>query len=414
MFAEIITIGDEILIGQVIDTNSAWIASELNLIGFRVKQITSVSDDKIPILEAFENAQNRADLIIITGGLGPTRDDKTKPALCEFFNTRLIFNEEAFENIERIFTSRNRKITGENKKQAELPEACIPLKNTEGTAYGMLFEKNNKMFVSLPGVPYEMKYLIKNEVLPRVIKHFKTPFVKHLTILTQGVGESILAEAIEKFEDDLPEYVKLAYLPSPGSVRLRLSAVGENLEELNNTINKYKEQLIELIPEWVCGINGETIQELLGSLLSTNNKTVSTAESCTGGYISHLITSIPGSSSYYSGSIIAYSNAVKIKELGITKEVIEKDGAVSQKVVEKMALACKSKFNTDYSIAVSGIAGPSGGTPEKPVGTVWISIATPQKTISKKFLFGKNRERNILITAITAINMLRKEILTDQ
>lgn len=413
MFAEIITIGDEILIGQVIDTNSAWIAAELNLIGFRVKQITSVSDEKDHILESLENAQKRADLILITGGLGPTRDDKTKLALCEYFKTRLIFNEQAYKNIERIFTSRNIEITSENRKQAELPEACTPLRNLEGTAFGMLFEKNGKMIFSLPGVPYEMKYLLTNEVLPRVIKKFKAPFVIHKTILTQGVSESVLAQAIEKWELNLPEHVKLAYLPSPGSVRLRLSSVGDNEIVLKETIKNYSNQLTQLIPEWICGYNGETLQEIVGNLLTESKKTVSTAESCSGGYISHLITSISGSSNYFIGSIVAYSNQVKINELGIENETINQNGAVSREVAEEMANACKIKFNSDYAIAVTGIAGPLGGTAEKPVGTVWIAISSPKNTISMKFLFGENRERNILKTSLTALNMLRKEIVKE-
>ena len=411
MFAEIITIGDEILIGQVIDTNSGWIAQELNLIGFRVKQITSVSDDKEHITEALKNAQQRADLIILTGGLGPTRDDKTKGVLCEFFNSPLYFNEDAFKNIERIFNARGLKITVENRKQAELPEACIPLINYEGTAFGMWFERNQKVIVSLPGVPYEMKHLMTSEVIPRLLKKFKTPSVINKTVITQGIGESVLAEAIEKWEDDLPEFIKLAYLPSPGSVKLRLSAAGENNSELSFIINQHLGSLKKLISHWIVGYDEDTLEKIIGQLLSSNNKSVSTAESCTGGYISQLITSVPGSSAYYTGSIIAYADSIKVKELGVEEKTIEKYGAVSQEVAEKMANSCRVKFQTDYSIGVTGIAGPTGGTAEKPVGTVWIAIATPDNTISKKFLFGQNRGRNIIETGLTALNMLRKEIL---
>ena len=413
MFAEIITIGDEILIGQVIDTNSAWIAQELNLIGFRVKQITSVSDDKEHITESLKNAQQRADLIILTGGLGPTRDDKTKGALCEFFNSHLYFSEDAFKNIERIFNARGLKITAENHKQAELPEACIPLINYEGTAFGMWFEGNQKVTVSLPGVPYEMKHLMTNEVIPRILKKFKTPCVINKTVITQGIGESVLAEAIEKWEDDLPEFIRLAYLPSPGSVKLRLSAVGENDSELNFIINQQLASLKKLISHWIVGYDEDTLEKIIGQLLSSNNKSVSTAESCTGGYISQLITSVPGSSVYYTGSIIAYADSIKIEELGIDEKIIEEHGAVSKEVSEKMASSCRIKFKTHYSIGVTGIAGPTGGSLGKPVGTVWIAIASPDRIISKQFLFGQNRGRNIIETGLTALNMLRKEILKD-
>lgn len=413
MFAEIITIGDEILIGQVIDTNSAWIAEQLNLIGFRVKQITSVSDDKEHIMEALGNAELRADLIILTGGLGPTRDDKTKEALSEFFNSNLFFNEEAFKNIERIFNARGLKINAENRKQAELPDACIPLINYEGTAFGMWFENDQKVTVSLPGVPYEMKHLITNEVIPRILKKFKTPCVIHKTVITQGIGESFLAELIERWENDLPEFISLAYLPSPGSVKLRLSAVGENESDLRITVNQQIESLEKLISRWIIGYDEDTLEKIIGQLLATNNKSVSTAESCTGGYISQLITSVPGSSGYYTGSIIAYANSIKIKELGIDEKIIEEQGAVSREVSIKMANSCRIKFKTDYSIGVTGVAGPTGGSPRKPVGTAWIAIASVDRVISQQFLFGQNRGRNIIETSLTALNMLRKEILKD-
>lgn len=410
MLAEIITIGDEILIGQILDTNSAWIAQELNLIGFKVKQITSVSDDRQHILDALKEAESRADLILITGGLGPTKDDITKNALCEYFDSKLVFNEEAYQNVERLFKPRNIQITEVNRKQAELPHNCLPLKNTEGTAYGMWFEKEGKVFVSMPGVPYEMKPMMANEVLPRIKKHFKTPSIIHRTVLTQGIGESVLAEIISTWEDALPPHFKLAYLPSPGMVRLRLSAVGNDKKVLLKEMDERIKELQHLIPQYIYGYDLEKMEEIIGKLLIAKKATLSTAESCTGGYIAHLITSVSGSSEYFTGSIVAYSNRVKEEELGVSKEDLRNYGAVSQQVVEKMALGIKNKYKTGYSISTSGIAGPTGGTPDKPVGTVWIAIASPEKVFSRKLLLGKNRERNILITAITALNMLRKEL----
>ena len=410
MLAEIITIGDEILIGQVVDTNSAWIAQELNLIGFKVKQITSVSDERQHILTALKEAESRANLVLITGGLGPTKDDITKDALCEYFNSKLVFHQEAYENLERLFKRRNNKIMEVNRKQADLPHNCQPLKNIEGTAYGMWFEKETKVFVSMPGVPYEMKTIMAHEVLPRIKKHFKTPSIIHRTVLTQGVGESVLAEIISVWEDALPSYIRLAYLPSPGIVRLRLSAIGENYQELSKEIDIKIKELQQLIPEYIFGYDLEKLEEIIGKLLIARKATLSTAESCTGGYIAHLITSVPGSSEYFIGSIVPYANQIKEEELGVNKEDLIGYGAVSQQVVEKMALDIKNKYKTNYAIATSGIAGPTGGTPEKPVGTVWIAIASPQRIVSRKLLLGQNRERNILITALSALNLLRKEI----
>ena len=410
MHAEIITIGDEILIGQVIDTNSAWIAQKLNLIGFKVKQITSISDDREHILSALKEAESRAQLIIITGGLGPTKDDITKPALCDYFNSKLIFNEEAYHNIEKLFLPRNLVITEINRKQAELPHNCLPLKNTEGTAYGMWFEKNNKVFISMPGVPYEMKAMLAKEVIPGIKLHFKAPAIVHRTVLTQGIGESYLSDMIAEWEEALPAYIKLAYLPSPGMVRLRLSATGEDKDALSKELDSHIKSLQKLIPKFIYGYDLEKLEEIIGKLLLARKATLSTAESCTGGYIAHLITSVPGSSGYFAGSVVSYSNLIKEQELGVSKKDLLEFGAVSQQVVEQMALGIKKKYKTDYAIATSGIAGPTGGTPEKPVGTVWIAIASPKGAVSRKLLLGQDRKRNIVMTAFAALNKLRKEL----
>jgi len=411
MKAEIITIGDELLIGQVIDTNSAWIAEQLYLLGIRVYQITSISDERKHILNALAEAENRADIILITGGLGPTKDDITKPTLCEYFNTKLVFNEEAFKNVEALFKLRGFPVTKLNKKQAEVPANCTPLKNMNGTAPGMLFEKKNKIFVSMPGVPFEMKPMISNEVLPRLSIKLNGDFIVNNTVLTQGVGESFLAKTIEAWEEQLPPNIKLAYLPQPGIVRLRVTAIGKNKIELNNQLDYAISQLTKVIPDLIFGFNDDTLELIAGQLLKKESKTISTAESCTGGYIAHLITSVAGSSEYFMGSVISYANEVKMDELEVKLESLEQFGAVSKEVVTEMAVGVRKKLNTDYALATSGIAGPDGGTDEKPVGTTWIALATPEKVIAQKFLFGEHRGRNIRKAALAALNMLRVELL---
>lgn len=411
MIAEIITIGDELLIGQVIDTNSAWIAEQLNLIGIRVHQITSISDERGHILSTLAEAETRADIILITGGLGPTRDDITKTTLCEFFGTELIFNEEAFKNIETLFGLRGFPVTELNRKQAEIPANCTPLQNLNGTAPGMWFERDGKIFISMPGVPFEMKQMVTNEVLPRLSQRFISQFIVHKTILTQGVGESFLAKTIENWEDNLPENIKLAYLPQPGIVRLRLTAIGANKTELQNQLQDEISKIKIIIPDLIFGYNGDTLEQVVGQLLKAETKTVATAESCTGGYLAHLITGIPGSSEYYTGSVISYSNKVKIDELGVSEKSLERNGAVSKEVVTQMAVGLRKKINSDYALAISGIAGPDGGSVEKPVGTTWIALATPEKVIAQQFLFGEHRGRNIRKAALAALNMLRVELM---
>jgi|SRR6185312_3350728 len=412
MLAEIITIGDELLIGQVVDTNSAWMGSFLSNNGIKVHQITSVSDNREHIIEALQAAAKRADIILITGGLGPTKDDITKSTLCDYFKVGLRFDAEAFKDVEHIFKIRGREVTAINRKQAELPTNCIALRNKNGTAPGMWFEDKGKVYVSMPGVPYEMKALMADEVMPRLKKKFELPFILHRTVLTQGIGESMLAEKIEAWEDSLAkENIKLAYLPSVASVRLRLTTSGKDEASIKEKIDRKVKELIPLAESYIYGYEDDTLEGIVGKLLLERKQTLSTAESCTGGYIAHLITSISGSSDYFKGSVVAYANEVKMKALGVKAETIEKHGAVSQQVVEEMAAGACKQLNTDYSIAVSGIAGPGGGTAEKPVGFVWIAIKTPKKVLSKSFQFGDNRERNIRTTAITALNWLRKEIL---
>jgi len=411
MKAEIVTIGDELLIGQVIDTNSAWIAEQLNLIGIGVHQITSISDNRAHILTTLKEAAGRANLILITGGLGPTKDDITKNTLCEYFDTRLIFHQPSFENVEQLFRLRGFPVTALNRKQAEIPENCTPLNNSNGTAPGMWFDKDGVTYVSLPGVPFEMKALITREVLPRLSNKTNAVFIVHKTILTQGVGESFLAGKIEDWEDGLPENFKLAYLPQPGIVRLRITATGSKKMDIENELDKQLTALNRIISDLIFGYDDETLEGLVGKLLIGKNKTLSTAESCTGGYLAHLITSIAGSSAYYYGSIISYANQIKINTLKVDFHAIEKFGAVSEEVVKQMAEGARQQLNTDYALAVSGIAGPDGGTAEKPVGTTWIALATPDKVIAKKFLFGEHRGRNIRKAALSALNMLRMELL---
>jgi len=413
MQCEIITIGDEILIGQVVDTNSAWMAKELNLAGISVKQITSVSDDKQHIMNALNEARTRVDLILITGGLGPTKDDITKATLCEYFNTTLVRNWDVFREIKKVFDSRDLPYTDINQKQADVPVNCKVIMNTKGTAPGMWFEEFGKVFISMPGVPHEMMAMMSNFVIPKLKEHFETPYILHQTILVQGIGESFLSERIASWEDALPKGFKLAYLPAIGTLRLRLSATGEDKTKQEKQMKDLIDKLTPIISQYIYSYEDETMEQIVGRLLKEKGMKLSTAESCTGGYIAHRITSVPGSSAYFEGSLITYSYEIKENILGVKKETLEQYGAVSEQVVLAMAEAAREQFKTDYSIAASGIAGPSGGTNEKPVGTVWIAISTPHKTFAKRYQFGNDRERNIIRTSITALNLLRVELLKD-
>lgn len=416
MDVEIINIGDELLIGQVINTNASWMAEQLNLSGFRVSQVTVISDQKDHILNSLIMAEQRAGIVLISGGIGPTRDDITKHTLCEFFGTRLVFNEEAYRDVEAIFERRGYKVTELNRQQAELPEKCIGLPNKVGTARGMWFEKERQgggktIFVSMPGVPFEMKAMMTEHVIPRLKETFHTPAIYHKTILTTGIGESFLAARIEEWENGLPEHIKLAYLPQPGIVRLRLTGTGKMEQLIHQQVDAEVARLESLIPDYIYGYDDDTLENIIGRLLKQKQATLATAESCTGGYIAHLITSIPGSSGYYKGSMVAYANDIKQHILGVNSASLEQYGAVSKEVVTEMAIAAQTMFDADYVIATSGVAGPDGGTADKPVGTTWIAIASPNEVYAKKFSFGDSRDRNIRRTALQALSMLRKTLI---
>lgn len=411
MKAEIINIGDELLIGQVVNTNASWLASEINKSGISVVQITGIADDGLAIKKALDQAAERAQIIIISGGLGPTKDDITKKVLAEYFNSDMVFHAPTFEQVKKNFAARHFEITEVNKQQALIPEKCTPLLNKNGTAPGMWFEQEGKVFVSMPGVPFEMKALFTEQVIPRLIRHFKLGAVVHKTVMTTGMGESFLAEKIKTWENNLPPHIKLAYLPQPGIVRLRLSTLGNDKEKLEKEINSLVDELQNYVPDVIFGYDEDSLEEVTGKLLKVRRKTISTAESCTGGYLSHLITSIAGSSAYYSGSIISYSNEVKQNQLGVFPKTLMKYGAVSKEVVEEMAAGARSRLKTDYALAISGIAGPDGGTEEKPVGTIWIALAGPKGVQAEKFHFGEHRGRNIRRSALAALNMLRLTLI---
>ena len=406
MEAELISIGDELLIGQVINTNASWIAGQLNEAGVNVRQITCVSDSKDEIMRSLKDASARAQLILITGGLGPTKDDITKQVLCDYFDTHLVTDQLVLKDVEEFFGKRGVKPNELNRLQALVPAGCTVIRNPLGTAPGLAFEKDNRIYVAMPGVPYEMKEIMNLWVLPRISELNRGNFILHRTVLTQGIGESYLAVLIKEWEEALPAEIKLAYLPSPGIVKLRLSARGTDKAQLTDIINDQIVKLTEVVSEYIWGFDGDKLESVIGGILSKKNLTLVTAESCTGGYIAHRITSIAGSSAWYKGSVIAYDNMVKESLLGVSPHLIKSEGAVSRGVAEQMAENAKKLLIADYAIAVTGIAGPTGGTPDKPVGLVWIAIATPDKTISKMFQFGDERERNIIRTANASLGML--------
>lgn len=413
MKAEIITIGDEILIGQIVDTNSAWMAHELNEIGVRIHQITSISDDKTHIVSAIDQARDRADIILLTGGLGPTRDDITKYTLAEYFDSEMAQDETALKMVTDLFQHYDRPLLDINIKQAELPVKALPIYNNNGTAPGMIFIDNNQLIVSMPGVPYEMKAMMQEAVIPRIKEMYELPYLVHKTILTAGIGESFLADKIVMVEDGLPSHIKLAYLPNLNTVRLRFSALGTDKKKLEGELEAITKQVRELAGEFIAMEGDMKMEEVIGELLKQQGKTLSTAESCTGGYIAHLITAVPGSSVYYNGTIVSYSNDVKMSELGVKKEILDTLGAVSEETVKQMAEGVKNKLNTDYSIATSGIAGPDGGTEAKPVGTVWIAVSGPEYTFAKKYNFRGNRELIIERSARVGLMMLHKLLLKN-
>jgi len=413
--ASIITIGDELLIGQVVDTNSAWMAQQLNKAGIKVVRRVAVGDTWEEIWKALDEEKTHADIILITGGLGPTADDITKPLLNKYFEGNLIVNEEALQNVKHIFERvLNRPMLPSNLKQAEVPDTCKIILNKRGTAPGMWFEKEGKVFVSMPGVPFEMKGMMDDYVIPELSTFFIFPHIMHRTLLTFGIGESFVAELLKQFESDLPDYIKLAYLPNYGMVRLRLSATGFDKIIIEKEIQHHFDTLQILVKEYLVTNLDEPMQKVTGKLLIERAKTVCTAESCTGGYIAHLLTAIPGSSAFYDGSVISYSYKAKEDLLNVSKETLKIHGAVSEEVVIEMAKGALAAIKTDYVIAVSGIMGPDGGLPEKPVGTVWIAVGNKYKIAAQKIHFRFDRERNIQLTATNALNILRKFILADE
>jgi nicotinamide-nucleotide amidase len=407
ILAEIITIGDEILYGQITDTNTQHISSELDKIGIKTIRKSSVGDEESEILAILKEAEERADIILITGGLGPTKDDITKKTLCRYFNTQLKLNEVALAEVTEFFRMRNRELTEINKQQAYLPENCKMISNKMGTAPGMWFERNGKVFISMPGVPFEMKEMIRNYVLENLQKHFLTPFIYHRVIKTIGIGESFLAERISAWEDNLPENMKLAYLPSISEVKLRLTAFGDNKIELVAAATEQIRQLLPLIKTYVFGYDEDEFEKVIGDILLKHNKKVSFAESCTGGLLSYSITKIPGASAYFQGAIVAYDNDLKITQLGVLPSTLKEYGAVSEETVKEMARGARQKLNSDIGIATSGIAGPGGGTAEKPVGTIWIAYDDGKTVITRKLQLSWSREVNVRWTTLAALNMIR-------
>ena len=411
MKASIITIGDELLIGQTVDTNSAWMGAELSKAGFDVYRITSVHDRREDIIYALTEAAGKTDVVLITGGLGPTSDDITKQTLCEFFNTHLVLNTEVLGMIEEMMVHRNFPMNEKNQKQAEVPESCRVLKNGAGTAPGMWFEKDGTIFISMPGVPHEMKYLMTELVLPELNKRFTSQIIIHKNIMTYGTFEAKLAEILTIFESELPDNIKLAYLPASGVIKLRLTATGSDHDNLSNLMNDQVSRLYKTIPEFIYGEDEESLETVIGKFLISQSKTVSTAESCTGGEIAHLITGVPGSSTYFKGSVIAYANSVKTQLLGVQDYILTKYGAVSENTVKEMAVGVRSLLKTDYAVATSGIAGPDGGTEEKPVGTIWIAVDSERGTVCEKRVFGNDRNTNIKRFSFAALNLLRLQII---
>jgi nicotinamide-nucleotide amidase len=417
MHAHLLTIGDEILIGQIVDTNTAWMSRALNQAGIAVNGKSSVGDTREAILGGVAHAAAAADVVIMTGGLGPTKDDITKKTLAELFGSEMAFHEATHQRIAGYFEKINRPLPPAMRDQATLPLKATILVNKVGTAPGMWFEADGKVYISLPGVPFEMEYLMEQEVIPRLRTHFQVRPIAHRTLLTVGEGESNIAKRIEAFEDALPPHIKLAYLPALGQVRLRLSAtwpgalVADAQEKLEAELDQYRDQLAAQIPEWLYGFEDDSLERVVGRLLLAQNKQLGTAESCTGGYIAHLITSVPGASNYFQGAAVTYSNTQKMKVLGVQAETLDTHGAVSEATVREMATGALEALGADVTLAISGIAGPDGGSAEKPVGTVWIAVADRNRCVAFKTVFGRDRMKNIQLSATWALNTLRKFLL---
>jgi len=413
--ATIVTIGDEILIGQIIDTNSGYIAKALDRIGVQTHELLSISDNKQHILETFEKLQNKVDFVIITGGLGPTKDDITKHTFCEYFNDSLVINYEVqahvIELIERVM---KRPASQINKDQALVPSNCQVLFNKVGTAPGMWMKKENTVYISLPGVPYEMKYIVENEIIPKIVKEYERPYILHKTIMTYGQGESLIAERIENWENNLPEFIKLAYLPSPGRVRLRLTARGKDRGLLEATINNKVESLTKIIGDIIIGFDeDETIAVVIGRLLTQNKNTLAVAESCTGGKIAQELTAVVGASNYFRGGVVSYATETKVSILGVSEETIAQQSVVSGEVAKEMAIGVQKRMKSDYAIATTGNAGPDKGDADATIGTVFIAIATPSEVFVEEFNFGQPREKVIDRAVNKAFELLQKEILKN-
>ncbi len=405
--AEIIAIGDELLYGQIMDTNSHWISQELDAVGVRVVRKTTVGDNRTDILTAFEEASKRAHLILITGGLGPTQDDLTKPLLAEYFGCDIVEVPEAVAAVSSYFLRRGREMTPLNILQGHLPSCCTYVPNEVGTAPGMWFEQKGCYWMSMPGVPHEMKKLVKDFVLPKLSQVFDLPVIYHKLIKTAGIGESWLADLIKDWENALPPHIRLAYLPSLGHVKLRLTAFGSNKEQLQQEVAAQIQAVLPQIDKYVYGYDEETLETAIGKLLKNAGKTLALAESCSGGYVSHLITTVPGSSAYFQGAVVPYHNDLKQQVLGVNSATLAQHGAVSEETVREMATGVKKLFGADYGLASSGIAGPDGGSLDKPVGTVWIACAGPEGVEARKLQLTQDRMLNIQLTGVAVLNLLR-------
>ncbi|MEM8893059.1 MAG: competence/damage-inducible protein A, partial [Bacteroidota bacterium] len=408
--AEIITIGDEILYGQILDTNAKWMSETLNEAGVKTIRRTTIGDREDEILGALAEAEARVDIILITGGLGPTKDDLTKPCLARYFNSEMALHEEALQDVIRIFESKGRELTEVNRLQAVLPTTCEKITNAVGTAPGMWFEREGTVFVSMPGVPYEMKMMMTDHITPKLRDTFDMPVIYHKLIKTIGIGESWLAEIIDDWADNLPENMSLAYLPSLAQVKLRITALGGDREELEREVARQVELVKPLISQYIFGYDQDTIESVMGHRLKEEGLTISTAESCSGGYLAHMITSVPGSSTYFIGSMVSYHNDIKTDQLGVNPQTIEAHGAVSEQTVLEMASNIRKKFGTDIGLATSGVAGPGGGSEEKPVGTVWIAYADEEGAIARKLQLGTQRNLNIQLSALHSLNFLRQQL----
>lgn len=411
--AEIITIGDEILYGQILDTNTQWISLELDKIGIKTVRKSSVGDQKDEIVQILTEAQKRADIVFITGGLGPTKDDLTKKILADFFGCPLAYHPEALQDVTDFFAKRGRELSDINRDQALLPTKSVFIPNKQGTAPAMWFNELDTIWLSMPGVPFEMKAIMETEVLPRIVDHFKLPVIVHQILKVVGIGESYLSDLIQDWELQLPSHLKLAYLPSLGIVKLRLTGFGKDKDQLNADINAEFENVMPLIKGYVFGRERDELAAVVGKLLIDQNSTLAVAESCTGGYLAHQFTQHAGSSAYFQGGIISYANEIKIKQLGVDESIIKVDGAVSESCVKAMAVGARENLGTTHALATSGIAGPDGGTDDKPVGTIWIALAHPGGVIARKLTQGGTRIQNIHLSSLTAINLLRRFLLND-